>query len=175
MEHAVSNRKVTIEANLSKAEETKLIETLPGIKKSFAWSASDLKGVSRDIIQHSLDINPKMKPRKQKQRKMFEDRILAAKAEMQRLLDANVIREVKYSEWLTNVVLVLKKNGKMRMCIDFTDLNKGYKKDPFPLPRIEASITRQQDASVSLSWIASQDTTRSGSKKKMRIQVSLPL
>ena len=54
-----------------------------------------------------------MKPRKQKQRKMSEDKILVAKAEVQRLLYANVIREVKYSEWLTNVVLVPKKNGKM--------------------------------------------------------------
>ena len=62
--NAVLDRKVTIEANLSKAEETKLIETLARNKDVFAWSAFDLKGVSRDIIQHSLDINPKMKPRK---------------------------------------------------------------------------------------------------------------
>ena len=83
-----------------------------------------------------------MKPRKQKQRKMFEDRILAAKAEMQRLLDANVIREVKYSEWLANVMLVPKKNEKMRMCIDFTNLNKVCKKDPFLQPRIDTSIDK---------------------------------
>jgi hypothetical protein len=44
-----------------------------------------------------------MRPKKQRQRKMSEDRILAAKAEVQRLLDANVVREVKYSEWLANV------------------------------------------------------------------------
>ena len=73
---------------------------------------------------------------------MSEDRILAAKTEVQRLLDANVIREVKYSEWLANVVLVPKKNGKMRMCIDFTDLNKACKKDPFPLPRIDTSVNK---------------------------------
>jgi len=73
---------------------------------------------------------------------MSEDRILAAKAKVQRLLDANVIREVKYSEWLTNVVLVPKKNGKMRMCIDFIDLNKARKKDPFPLPRIDTSVDK---------------------------------
>ena len=58
------------------------------------------------------------------------------------MLDANVIREVKYSEWLANVVLVPKKNGNMRMCIDFTDLNKACKKDPLPLPRIDTSIDK---------------------------------
>ena len=73
---------------------------------------------------------------------MSRERILAAKAKVQRLLNANVIREVKYSEWLANVVLVPKKNGKMRMCIDFTDLNKACKKDPFPLPRIDTSIDK---------------------------------
>ena len=73
---------------------------------------------------------------------MSKDRILAAKAEVQRLLDANIIREVKYSEWLANVVLVPKKNGKMRICIDFTHLNKACKKDPFSLPRIDASVDK---------------------------------
>jgi len=72
----------------------------------------------------------------------LEDRILAAKVEVQRLLDANVIREVKYSQWLANVVLVPKKNGKMRMCIDFTDLNKACMKEPFLLPRIDTSIDK---------------------------------
>jgi hypothetical protein len=109
----VPDRKVIVGANLSREEETKLVETLAKNKYIFAWSASDLKGVNRDIIQHALDINPKMKPRKQRQRKMSKDIILAAKAEVQRLLDANVIREVKYSEWLANVVLVPKKNGKL--------------------------------------------------------------
>jgi hypothetical protein len=83
-----------------------------------------------------------MKPKRQRQRKMSEDRILATKAEVQRLLDANMIREVKYSKWLANMVLVPKKNGKMRMCIDFTNLNKACKKDPFPLLRIDAFVDK---------------------------------
>jgi len=95
LENTVLDRKVIIGSNLSKEEEAELIEILAKNKDVFAWSASDLKGVSRDIIQHSLDINPKMKLRKQRQRKMSEDRILAVKVEVQRLLDANVIREVK--------------------------------------------------------------------------------
>jgi hypothetical protein len=71
-----------------------------------------LQGFNRDIIEHALDINPNMRPKKQRQRKMSKDRILAARAEVQRLLDANVIREVKYSEWLANVVHVPKKMAK---------------------------------------------------------------
>jgi hypothetical protein len=65
LENAVPDRKVTIRGNLSKEEEAELIETLTKNKDVFAWSAFDLKGVSRDIIQYSLDIDPKMKPRKQ--------------------------------------------------------------------------------------------------------------
>ena len=80
LKDAVLDRKVTIEGNLSKEEEAKLIENLAKNKDVFAWLASDLKGVSRDIIQHSLDINHRIKPKKQRQRKMSEERILAAKA-----------------------------------------------------------------------------------------------
>ena len=73
---------------------------------------------------------------------MSEERILVAKAKVQRLFNANVIREVKYSEWLANVVLVPKKNRKMRTCIDFIDLNKACKKGPFPLLRIDTSVDK---------------------------------
>ena len=84
LEDVVPDRKVTIGGNLSKEEEVELIETLAKNKDVFAWSASDLKGISKDIIQHSLDINPRIKPKKQRQRKMSEERILATKAEVER-------------------------------------------------------------------------------------------
>ena len=67
---------------------------------------------------------------------MSDDKVAAVKAEVQRLLDAKVIREVKYPTWLANTVPVKKKNGKWRMRIDFIDLNKACPKDDFPLPRI---------------------------------------
>ena len=59
---------------------------------------------------------------------------------MQKLLDAGVICEVQYPEWLANVVMVLKKNGKWRMCIDFTILNKACPKDEYPLPGIDTLV-----------------------------------
>ena len=59
---------------------------------------------------------------------------------MKKLLDAGVIREVMHSEWLANPVLVKKSNGKWRMCIDFTALNRACPKDDFPLPRIDQLV-----------------------------------
>ena len=104
------------------------------------WSAGDLRGVSRDIVEHRLDIRPGAKPKNQRPHKMSDEKAAAVKAEVQRLLDAKVIRKVKYPTWLANTVPVKKKNGKWRMCIDFTDLNKACPKDDFPLPRIDKII-----------------------------------
>ena len=56
------------------------------------------------------------------------------------LLVANFIREVYYPDWLANVVLVKKANGKWRMCVDFMDLNKACPKDSFSLPRIDQLV-----------------------------------
>jgi hypothetical protein len=69
---------------------------------------------------------------------MIEEKVEAAKVE--RLLDVGFIREVKYLEWLANVIMVRKKNVKWRMCTDFTDLNKCCPKDNFPLARIDQIV-----------------------------------
>ena len=50
------------------------------------------------------------------------------------------MREVKYPGWLTNVVVVPKKGGKWRVCVDYTDLNEACPKDSFPLPRIDQIV-----------------------------------
>jgi hypothetical protein len=59
---------------------------------------------------------------------------------VERLLESGAIREVQYPVWLSNTVVVEKKNGKWRVCIDFTDLNKACLKDPFSLPRIDQLV-----------------------------------
>jgi ribonuclease HI len=109
-------------------------------KDVFAWSANDLCGVNRDVIEHSLTVDPSFRPRKQRLRKMSDDKAEGARNEVKRLLSAAVIREVKYPEWLANTVMVKKANSKWRMCIDFTDLNKACPKDEFPLPRIDSLV-----------------------------------
>jgi hypothetical protein len=87
--------------------------------------------VDRSIIEHVLNVDPSVRPHKQKLRKMSEDKAESAKAEVKRLLSGGVIREVVYPDWLVNTVMVKKSNGKWRMCIDFTDLNKACPKDEF--------------------------------------------
>jgi hypothetical protein len=129
------DRAVTIGAHLNPEEEKELIQFLSKNKNVFAWSAKDLQGVDRDIIEHTLETDEKIVPKKQKLRKMSEEKVKAVEAEVQRLQDEKVTRKVKYPVWLANTILVKKKNGKWRMCVDFTDLNKACKKDDFPLQR----------------------------------------
>jgi len=76
----------------------------------------------------------------QRRRKLSEERPLVIKEETQQLLKSGHIREIQYLEWLANVVLVKKENGKWRMYVDFTDLNKFYPKDSYPLPNIDSLV-----------------------------------
>jgi hypothetical protein len=92
----MAGRAVTIGAHLSLEEEKELTQFLNRNKDVFAWSAKDLQGVDRDIIEHALEIDERIPPKKQKLQKMSEEKVKAVEAEVQRLLDAKVIREVKY-------------------------------------------------------------------------------
>ena len=97
-------------------------------------------GIDPAVITHRLNTNPSFKPVKQKRRSFAPKRQKAINEEVDKLLQAGAIREVEYLEWLANVVLVKKANGKWRLCIDFTDINKACPKDSFPLPRINLIV-----------------------------------
>jgi hypothetical protein len=73
----------------------KLLSVLDRNNDVFAWYTFDLVGVSRDVIEHRLQVSSSAGPKKQKLHKMIEEKVKAAKAEVQRLLDAGFIREVK--------------------------------------------------------------------------------
>jgi len=103
---------------------------------TFVWSPEDLPGVSVEIVAHELNVDPTFKPVKQKRRKLGRERAEAVKAEVEKLLRIGSITKAKYPEWLANPVVVKKKNGKWRVCIDFTDLNKACPKDSFPMSHI---------------------------------------
>jgi hypothetical protein len=91
-------------------------------------------------MEHVLKVDPKAKPVRRHLQTMSEERKKAAQAAVQKLLDARVISEVKFSDCLANVVMVPKKIGKWRVCIDLTNLNKACPKDDYPLPRIDTLV-----------------------------------
>jgi hypothetical protein len=124
----------------SVTEETKLLSFLDKNNDIFVWQTTDLTGVGRSIIEHRLQVNPSTKLKKQKLHKMSEEKVATAKKEVQRLLDVGFIHEVQYPSWLVNGVMVKKKNGKWRMCTDFTDLNKCCPKDDLPFTRIDKVV-----------------------------------
>ena len=103
----------------------------------FAWKQEDMGGVDPAVINHRLNVNPSFKPVKQKRRSFAPER---QKMINEELLQAKAIREVEYSKWLANVVLVKKANVKWRLCIDFTYINRACPKDSFPLPRIDLIV-----------------------------------
>ena len=109
-------------------------------KDVFAWKQADMGGIDPTIITYRLNISPSFKPVKQKRRSLTPKRQKAINEEVGKLLQAWEIREVEYPEWLANVVLVRKENGKWRLCIDFTDVNRACPKDSFPLSRIDLIV-----------------------------------
>ncbi|RVW39239.1 Transposon Ty3-G Gag-Pol polyprotein [Vitis vinifera] len=106
----------------------------------FAWTHSDMKGIHPSITSHRLNVFPIARPVRQKIRRFHPDRQKVIRNEIDKLLEAGFIREVDYPDWLANVVVVPKKEGKWRVCVDYTNLNNACPKDSFPLPRIDQIV-----------------------------------
>lgn len=141
------DKKVLIGEDVSPHIGAKLVEFLNTRLDAFAWENEDIMRISPDIITHKLNVDPNHAPVQRKQRKFGPDRNKIINDEVSRLLKAGMICEVNYPEWLVNVVIVQKKNGKWRVCVDYTDLNKACPKDLYPLPHIDVmvdSTTRQK-------------------------------
>uniref|UniRef100_A0A2N9GJ69 Uncharacterized protein n=1 Tax=Fagus sylvatica TaxID=28930 RepID=A0A2N9GJ69_FAGSY len=140
LEDGRPERTTKIGADLPPKMKESLIQFLKDNKDVFAWSHEDMPGINPSIISHKLNVDPSLRPVKQKRRVFAPERNNAIMEEVDKLLAANFIREVFYPDWLANVVMVKKNTGKWRMCVDFTDLNKACPKDSFPLPRIDQLV-----------------------------------
>ena len=134
-----------IGSRLEKDLKHLLIHFLKHDKDVLAWKQEDMGGIDPAIITHRLNVSPSFKPVKQKRRSFAPERQKRINEEVGKLLQAGAIKEVGDPEWLTNVVLVKKANGKWRLCIDFTDVNRAGPKDSFPLPRINLIVDATAD------------------------------
>lgn len=96
-----------------------------------------MPGIPKEIATHKLNVYPfhsLVRLVGNKFNSVIND---VVREEVEKLLENSSVRESKYPQWLANVVMGKKKNGKWRMCVDFTDLNKACPKDSFPLPHID--------------------------------------
>ena len=114
-----------------------LVKLLQEYRDVFAFGPEEMLGINPAIMDHKLNVDPLHKPVIQKKRHMGAKRAAATTAEVQKLLEAGFARKCQYLEWISNAVLVKKSNGTWRICVDFTDLNKAYPEDSYPLLKID--------------------------------------
>ncbi|XP_060210755.1 uncharacterized protein LOC132637725 [Lycium barbarum] len=130
--------KISIHAEQKTRDD--IIQVLFEYKDVFAWSYDDMPGLSVDLVVHKLPTYPDFPPVQQKQRKFKKEVSDKIKEEIMKQLSANMIRVVRFTTWIANVVPVPKKDGKIRVCVDYRDLNKASPKDNFPLPNIHILV-----------------------------------
>ena len=137
LEEGEPRKTVWVGALLLEADHAELVSFLRNNTDVFTWSHKDMPGIALEHAMHNLNLDPTFTPVRQKQRKFAPERDKAINDEVDRLLEIGAIEECFYPEWLCNPVVVSKKNGKLRICMDFTHLNKACPKDSYPLPRID--------------------------------------
>jgi hypothetical protein len=113
-----------------------------------AWKYSDLKTYDPEVIQHKIPLEKYTIPFKQKIRPISPLLFHVIEREIKNLLDAKIIIPLRYSKWIANLVIVRKKNGDIRLCVDFINLNKCSKKDNHPLPKMEHLLQRISGATA---------------------------
>ncbi|XP_020080518.1 uncharacterized protein LOC109704178 [Ananas comosus] len=133
-------RPTYISALLPEEEQEKLKTLLIEFKDCFAWSYKEMSGLNPEVAVHKLAIDSQAHPVKQAPRRMRVDLEEQIITETKKLIEAGFIREEKYANWIASIVPVKKKNGQIRICVDFRDLNKACPKDDFPLPITELMI-----------------------------------
>ncbi|KAL0308174.1 UNVERIFIED_CONTAM: Transposon Tf2-12 polyprotein [Sesamum calycinum] len=133
-------RPIYISASLTPGEEGTYIALLNEFKDVFAWSYKEVLGLDPKVAVHHLSVKKGARPVKQGQRRFRPELIPLIEGEVNKLIEVGFIREVKYRMWISSIVSVRKKNGQIRVCVDFRDLNNACPKDDFPLPIVELMI-----------------------------------
>ena len=97
-------------------------------------------GIDLELAQCHIDTHSHMVLVKQKSRRMRTEWLLKIKEEVTKQLKVGFIKPLHQVDWIANVVPVPKKDEKVRMCVDFRDLNKAWPKDDFPFPHIDVLV-----------------------------------
>jgi len=125
-------KEVKVGTGMSTHIRDELVALLRDYQDIFAWSYQDMLGLSPNIVQHRLPLNPECSLIKQKLRRMKPEMSLKIKEKVKKQFDAGFLAVARYPEWVANIVLVPKKDGKVQMCMNYRDLNRASPKDNFP-------------------------------------------
>ncbi|XP_069145404.1 uncharacterized protein [Solanum lycopersicum] len=128
---------VKINVNLNEYQRKYMILLLTEYIDVFVWKVSDMLWLSTNVVSHKLPINPGLSPMKQKARKFKPELSLKIKEDITKQIKYRLVELTQYPTWLANVVLVAKKDEKIRICVDYRDVNP---KDNFLLPNIHILI-----------------------------------
>uniref|UniRef100_A0A2N9EXF3 Uncharacterized protein n=1 Tax=Fagus sylvatica TaxID=28930 RepID=A0A2N9EXF3_FAGSY len=134
------NKPISISMSLSAEERKCLIDLLHEYKDVFAWDYNEMSGIDPGLVAHSLNVEPGTRPVVQPMRTFHTEVEAQITQEVKKLLVAGFIKPIQHPRWLSNIVPVKKKNGQIRCCVDFHNLNKACPKDEFPLPNMDLLI-----------------------------------
>ena len=123
-----------ISSMLSSDLKEGIIAILHEFKDCFAWNYDEMLGLDRSLVEQRLPIKSEFYPFQQPPRRMSKEVKLKVKGEIEKLWKAKFIRPTRYVQWLANIVLVMKKNGRLGVCVDFRDLNAITPKDMYVMP-----------------------------------------
>jgi hypothetical protein len=133
-------RSTFVNKTLETDPRNEMIGLLKEYSDCFAWNYTEMPGLSHEIVEHQLSIKSGFRPFKQKARTFRPDLLPRIKDEIHRLLEANFIRPCRHAEWVSNIVPMEKESDKLRVCIDFCNLNRATPKDEYPIPIDETLI-----------------------------------
>jgi hypothetical protein len=129
-------------------EREKLIALIREFKYLSSWSYEDLKAYREYVIQHTIPLIDGTNPFRQKLRQMNPKVSPQVQKELQKMVEARIIEPIRYSSWVSNPVIVRKKTDKIRICVDFINLNQASLKDNYPLPNMEYLLKRVTSAEM---------------------------
>ncbi|GKD97035.1 hypothetical protein Tco_1380932, partial [Tanacetum coccineum] len=134
-------QKITIGSQLPTRTKIRLCDLLKRYIDVFAWTSAHITGVPRVLMiggetfntEHRINVFNHAEPVKQKKRSLAPERNEAIHSQVEELTEAWILREVKYQTWVSNPMVVKKDNGKWKLRVDFTNINKACIRETHPL------------------------------------------